>query len=329
MSHSLRFLATAHLPLGRLLMLGLLLLAMTNGACAGPIREKIKERRIEKFKSALEEENRDSASRVLPEGVTLKRDLAYGPDPLQQLDVYLPASTKEPAPIIFMVHGGAWKFGNKRAAGVIDNKVGRWVTKGFILVSINYRMLPDANPLEQAEDVARALAYVQQHAADWQGDPARVILMGHSAGAHLVSLITAHPDLATKHGAKPWLGTVSLDSAAFNVVEIMQHRHFKLYDEAFGKDEAFWKSVSPYHVLTKPVPPILAVCSSRRDDSAKQAKQFAAHAKQLGSPVTVLAEDLTHAEINKNLGEPGPYTDAVEAFMRTLDPIVASKLGKL
>ena len=316
------------LPPGRLLLLGLLLIAMADSSCAGPLREAIKERRIEKLKSALQEEANDSASRELPEGVTLQRDLAYGSDPRQQLDVYLPAAATELAPIIFLVHGGAWKFGDKRATGVIDNKVRRWVTRGFILVSINYRMLPDANPLQQAEDVARALAYVQQHAAEFHGDSAQVVLMGHSAGAHLVSFISAHPDLATKLGAKPWLGTVSLDSAAFDVVEIMQHRHFKLYDEAFGKDPAFWKSVSPYHVLTKPVPPILAVCSSRRDDSTKQAKQFAAHAKQISSSVTVQAEDLTHADINKKLGEPGAYTDAVEAFLRTLDPVVAAKLGK-
>jgi len=307
---------------------GLFLIAMANCSCAGPIREAIKEQRIEKFKSPLEEENEDSAARELPTGVTLKRDLAYGSAPRQQLDVYLPVSTAELSPIIFMVHGGAWKFGDKRGAGVIDNKVRRWVTQGFVLVSINYRMLPDANPLEQADDVARALVYIQRHAAEFHADPARLILMGHSAGAHLVSLVSAHPDRATKQGAKPWLGTVSLDSAAFDVVEIMQHRHFKLYDEAFGKDEAFWRSTSPYHVLAKPVPPILAICSSRRDDSTKQAKQFAAHAKQLGSPVTVQAEDLTHAEINKQLGEPGAYTDAVEAFMRTLDPVVAAKLEK-
>ena len=146
-----------------------------------------------------------------------------------------------------MVHGGAWKVGDKRAASVVDNKVRRWVTRGFILVSVNYRMLPEANPLEQAQDVARALAYVQQHAADFHGDPARVVLMGHSAGAHLVSLISAHPDLAAKQGAKPWLGTVSLDSAAFDVVDIMQRfQHFKFYDEAFGQvtSARCWKSGS-------------------------------------------------------------------------------------
>ncbi len=329
MNFPLHLLGSARLSFGRLFLLGLLLIALNNSSCARPIREAIREHRIEKWKTALkEEDDENNPSRVLPEGVTLTRDLAYGSASLQQLDVYWPAASTEPAPILFMVHGGAWKFGDKRAASVVDNKVRRWVTQGFVLVSINYRMLPDANPLEQADDVARALAYVQQHAAEYHGDPTRVILMGHSAGAHLVSFISAHPDLAAKQGAKPWLGTVSLDSAAFDVVEIMQHRHFKLYDEAFGKDEAFWKSASPYHVLTKPVPPILAVCSSRRDDSTKQAKQFAARAKQIGSPVTVHAEDLTHAEINKKLGEPGAYTDAVEAFLRTLDPVVAKKLGK-
>jgi len=319
---------TIHLLLSRLLLSGLLLLVLTNSSCAGPIREAIKERRIEKFKSALEENDDAPASRELPAGITLKRDLAYGSNSRQRLDVYLPAATEEKSPIIFMVHGGAWKFGDKRAASVVDHKISRWVTRGFVLVSINYPMLPGANPLEQAQDVARALAYVQQHAADFHGDPARVVLMGHSAGAHLVSLISTDPDLAAKQGAKPWLGTVSLDSAAFDVVDIMQRQHYKFYDEAFGKDPAFWKSVSPYHVLTHPVPPILAVCSSRRDDSTKQAKQFAEHARQIGSPVTVHAEDLSHGDINKKLGEPGAYTDAVEAFMRTLDQVVAARLGK-
>lgn len=296
-------------------------------AWAGPLRDGIEKRRAERFRKAQEKMVAEAVARPLPEGVTVKRDLAYGDDPRQRLDAYLPVAHSDLSPIIFMVHGGAWKIGDKNMTTVFENKIKRWVTRGFVFVSVNYPMLPEANPLQQADDVVRALAYVQQHSAEFHGDPARVILMGHSAGAHLVALISVHPDLAARQGARPWLGTVSLDSAAYDVVEIMQHKHLKLYDEAFGKDEAFWKSVSPYHVLTKPVPPILAVCSSRRDDSSKQAAQFAERAKTLGSPVTVLPEDLSHQQINDKLGLPGAYTDAVEAFLRTLDPVVAGKLG--
>lgn len=301
--------------------------AIANGGMAGPIRDALKERRAERLRNAMAEEMDAASTRPLPDGVVRKADLAYGPHAQQRLDVYLSATAKEIAPIIFMVHGGAWKYGDKRMAAVIENKIQRWVTKGFVFVSVNNRLLPAANPLEQAEDVARALAYVQQHAAEFQGDPARVILMGHSAGAHLVSLVSTHADLAFRQGAKPWLGTVSLDSAAYDIAAIMEDRHFKFYDEAFGKDPAFWRLASPYHVLAKPVPPILVVCSSRRDDSTDQAEKFSARARKIGSPVTVLTEDLSHKEINQLLGKPGAYTGAVEAFLRTLDPMVAAMLG--
>ena len=311
----------------RLWLTGLLFAVSVGAASAGPLREWAEQRRKEKAQENREEDERAVARPQLPTGVTLQANVAYGSDPRQRLDVYLPASAKESAPIIFMVHGGAWKFGDKGAATVVDHKIQRWVTQGFIFVSVNYRMLPDATPLQQADDVARALAYVQAHAADYHGDPARVVLMGHSAGAHLVALISAQPDLATRQGAKPWLGTVALDSACYDVTEIMERRHFKFYDEAFGKDPAFWKATSPISLLTNPVRPILAVCSTRRDDSPKQARQFAAHAANIGSSVTVLPEDLSHKEINQQLGETGAYTDAVEKFLRTLDPVVAAKLS--
>lgn len=307
-------------------LIGLLLLSPA-AVSAGPLRDRIKERQKAKLEEMMEQEKEAAANRQLPPGTTLKADLAYGPAPRQKLDVYLPPAGAAPAPVIFMVHGGAWKWGDKTNTRVVDNKLQHWVPRGFVFVSINYRMLPAAGPLEQADDVARALAYVQAHAADFNADPARVILMGHSAGAHLVTLISTHPDLAAKHGVKPWLGTVSLDSAVYNVVAMMEHKHLKLYDEPFGTDRNFWQACSPYHVLTKPVPPILAVCSTKSDDSVKQSKAFAAHAKKMGTSVTVLPEDLKHSEINELLGQPGAYTEAVEKFLRRLDPVVAAKLG--
>ena len=310
----------------RRLVLVVFLSLWTNCLPAGPLQDVIKERRVERMRDALSDEMDSGSTRSLPVGVIMKGDLAYGDDPSQRLDVYLRGDAKTPMPIIFMVHGGAWKYGDKRMGTVIENKIQRWVPKGFIFVSVNNRLLPAANPFEQAEDVARALAYVQQHATEFHGDPDRVILMGHSAGAHLVSLVATHPNLAVKQGVKPWLGTVSLDSAAYDITEIMQHRHYKFYDEAFGKDPAFWKKTSPSLTMVDPLAPLLAVCSSRRDDSIPQAKQFAARAKQSGSSVTVLSEDLSHKEINQKLGEPGTYTEAVEAFLRKLDAQIAARL---
>ena len=254
----------------------------------------------------------------LPTGVRLERDLAYGSDPLQRLDVYHPAVANG-APLIFMVHGGGWSRGNKALWRVVKNKVAHWVGRGYILVSTNYRMMPEADPVTQADDIAKALAFVQSRLRSWGGDPARIIIMGHSSGAHLVALLTADPSIAGHHGAAPWCATVSLDSAAMNVEQLMRRRHLGLYDQVFKSDPAYWREASPTLRLSgKPVAPMLAVCSTRRLDSCPQARAFAAKAAQFGGRVEVLPVDLSHPEINAYLGAQGAYTNGVDGFLKSL-----------
>lgn len=245
------------------------------------------------------------------------RDRGYGPDPAQRLDVYRPARARG-APIVLMVHGGGWRIGRKDARGVVGHKAARYLADGKLFVSIDYRLLPQADPLSQAEDVARALAYVQGEAPAWGGDPARVVLMGHSAGAHLVALLAAAPDIAARQGAKPWRGTVALDSAAYDVDALMRRPHLPLYDQAFGRDPAYWRQASPTLRLRSAPAPMLLVCSSQRRQSCAQAEAFAGRAAELGWRATVLPVDLNHAQINADLGLPGAYTDQVEIFLRSL-----------
>ncbi|MGN6093910.1 MAG: hypothetical protein ACTHOL_16285, partial [Luteibacter jiangsuensis] len=101
-------------------------------------------------------------------------DVAYGSDPRQRFDVYLPPSPHD-APVIFMVHGGAWAIGDKTNPGVVEDKAAYWLPKGYVLISVNYRMVPEAGPLEQANDVARALAAAQRLATSWGADPHRFV----------------------------------------------------------------------------------------------------------------------------------------------------------
>lgn len=307
------------------LQAGLILcLALPCGpATAGPLRDLLKERR----QAGDMHTDDSSAPFALPAGITMRGDVAYGSDPRQRMDVYLPASTAKTAktatsgtlPVIFMVHGGGWRTGDKAMDRVVANKVTHWVPRGFILVSANYRMLPDTPPLEQARDVARALARAQALSGEWGGDANRFILMGHSAGAHLVALLTASPVLARQQGAAPWLGSVALDSAAMDVMQVMQARHLRLYDQAFGNDPAIWTAASPTLQLAAGAVPLLAVCSSRRDDSCAQANGLKARADALGVRVEVLPQDLSHKQINAELGLPGAYTQAVDAFIATLN----------
>lgn len=255
---------------------------------------------------------------VLPPGARLERDVAYGSTVEQKLDAYIPAGAAQ-APVLFMVHGGAWMIGDKSHAGVVANKLSRWLPRGYIFVSVNYRLVPRATPLEQADDVARALALVQQRAAGWGGDARRVLVMGHSAGAHLVSLLAADASIAAARGAGKWLGTVSLDSAAMDLVATMQAPHYGFYDTVFKADKAGWTQSSPLHRLNAaPAAPMLLVCSSRRDNACAQNKAFAAKASGLGGRVTVLPVAMSHREINQDLGLAGEYSDAVDSFVKTL-----------
>jgi arylformamidase len=267
-----------------------------------------------------------SATTTLPPGTRVVRDVAYGSDPRQRFDVYAPAQVQH-APVIFMVHGGGWRRGDKAMATVVANKIARWLPRGFIVMSTNYRMRPDTAPLQQAGDVARALATAQRQTTQWGGDPQRFILIGHSAGAHLIALLSAKPALAKAQGAQPWLGTISLDGGSLDVVQTMQSRHFPLFDEAFGGNPADWRAASPMQQLHGRIVPFLAVCSSQRRNSCTQAHDFVDQASAFGSRASVLEEDLSHGEINQQLGLASDYTLAVEHFMGTLDPAVARRLG--
>ena len=252
----------------------------------------------------------------LPPGARACLDLAYGADPAQTYDLYLPQRI-DGAPIFVMVHGGGWSRGDKALWRSVRNKVGCWVGRGYVLASLNYRMLPAAGPVEQADDVAAALAHLQTQAAASGADRSRTLLVGHSSGAHLAALVAADPRIGARAGATPCVATIAIDSAAYDVAAIMSGWHLGLYDRAFGADPHAWRLASPLHRLDAGLrAPLLAVCSSRRSDSCPQASVFAASAADLGgAQVSVLPVDLTHGELNDLLGAPGKYTDAVLAFI--------------
>lgn len=254
-------------------------------------------------------------------------DIAYGPAPEQRYDLY-PAASGERSPVILMVHGGGWYRGDKDMGRVVDNKQAHWVPKGIALASTNYRMQPKAPPLEQARDVARALADLQAKAAEFRVDRDNIVLMGHSAGAHLIALLAARPELLAEAGARPPKAYVVLDSGALDVPEIMNARHFRLYDRAFGSNPADWTAASPYHHLRQATAPMMIVCSSRRSDACPQGRNFAAKAQSLGSRVEVLPLDMTHGAINYELGKEADYTAKVESFLASASPAFAERLGR-
>ena len=135
------------------------------------------------------------------------------------------------------------------------------------------------------------------------------------------------PAAATRLGAKPWLGTVSLDSGALDVPAIMNHRHPRLYDEAFGDDPALWDAVIADPSLDQGQSALARrLLEHRAAPPASTNGIYAAKSMELGTRAEILGQPLNHGEINAELGKPGAYTDAVEAFMASLDPSVAALL---
>lgn len=293
---------------------------------AGPLRDWVQNHRAERPQDAADAlDDEGPAGLSLPAGIRVWRDEAYGADRRQRLDVYARPGLSG-APVVFMVHGGGWRTGDKTLSRVVQNKLDHWGPRGIVFVSVNYRLLPEADVLAQAADVRAALKFAQHEARRWGGDSRRFVLMGHSAGAQLIAWLAADPGAAQGAGLLPPLGSVALDSAVYDVAALMSERHLPLYDEAFGQDPSFWQRASPQAQLKAGVRPLLLVCSTRRRDACPQAEGFAGRARALGGQAQVLPLPLKHSEINEQLGQEGAYTRAVDAFLAGLDQELARRL---
>ena len=263
------------------------------------------------------------------------QDVAYGPNHRQNMDVFYTKKKIDgmPAPIIVMVHGGGWCVGDKAFKGTVDTKIERWLPMGFMFISLNYPMVPEGlTALQQADEIAKATAYIQKHASSWGGDPDKIIMMGHSAGAHLVSLVNADSTIRDRQGMAQTLGTVSLDAGAVDVPRQMPDVFPPLkerYKEAFGTNEAEWIKASPHHQLDAKASPWLGVCSTTRpDDPCGQAVSYAEKSKGMGIFADSLPVAMSHGAINKELGQTSQYTKDVEKFMAQLDASIAALLSR-
>jgi acetyl esterase/lipase len=251
--------------------------------------------------------------------------MAYGKDALQTLD-YWPGKSTNP-PLLVFVHGGGWKRGDKdNATGTA--KVDHFTGLGYAFASINYRLVPNATVEQQAQDVADAIAYLRGKAGALGFDPDRIILMGHSAGAHLVALVGTDMRYFAKAGLLPDAvkGIIPLDGAAYDVARQMQEGGRAMadtYEQAFGTDPARQKALSPTLQAAKPNAPAFLILHVDRTDGTAQSNALAATLKQAGTPVEVHALEgrglRGHMQINRSMGDPAyPGTAIVDAWMKRL-----------
>ena len=239
-----------------------------------------------------------------------------------RMDIHLPEDPID-APVLIMIHGGAWTYGNKHT--YIGLEQARYFNRnGYIFIPINYRLAPD-HPFPAAiEDAAAAIAWVHANIAEYGGDPGKIVLMGHSAGAHSVAMVSVDPTYLAAHSLSPAVirGAIALDSAAYDLVEkgARTGKLPRFYRPAFGSDPEVWAAASP-KLLVKPetaIPP-LQLYYVQRAVSPRKAREFAEVLTEAGHTASaILAENRTHKTLNEKLGEADdPFAPMMLDFFTT------------
>jgi acetyl esterase/lipase len=263
-------------------------------------------------------------------GLEVKRNIPYA-EPTherQVLDVYSPKNAKN-LPVVFWIHGGGWQTGDKSSVQI---KPQVFVEKGFVFVSTNYRLWPNVDIGTIERDIARAIHWVHDHIAEHGGDPNRLFVMGHSAGAQLAALICTDDRYLKAEGLSLALtkGCVPVDGDTFDVPAMIETAETRRrahglpqakvgHREKFGNDAAKHRDLSAVtHVAKdKSIPPFLILHVAEHPDTSAQAQRLANVLKDAGVPVTVFgARETTHGKINADLGKPDdPATKALFEFL--------------
>lgn len=250
----------------------------------------------------------------------------YGPATLQTLDFY-PAAQTGKAPLIIYVHGGAWKKGDK-VSGLGKYKAPHYNAQGYALASINYRLVPNNTVEDQAHDVAAATAWLHRNAAHLNIDRNRIILMGHSAGAHLVSLVGTDPKYARKKGMpmSAIRGVVALDGAAYDVPAQMRSAGWFMkrnYSQAFGRNPSRQRALSPTSHAAAPNAGSFLILHIERADAKMQAEILSRQLRAAETKVQLNAISgkgmKGHREINQQLGRADyQATPIVDAWLKNI-----------
>jgi acetyl esterase/lipase len=258
----------------------------------------------------------------------IQRDVPYATAHERQvLDVYAPPAAKN-LPVIFWIHGGGWQTGDKSG---VQQKPQAFVDRGFVFVATNYRLLPAVDMGTIIRDVAKSFRWVHDHIAAHGGDPRRVLVMGHSAGAQLAALLCTD-DRYLKAEGIPFSvlkGCVPVDGDTYDVPAIIAtgETRRRLHGQPeptfghrvkFGTDAQHRDYSAVTHVARgKGIPPFLLLHITENPDTIAQAQRLGAVLKEAGVPAKVFgARDCTHRSINANLGVAGdPATKELFAFV--------------
>ena len=234
---------------------------------------------------------------------------------LLSLDIYYFGQQNKPVPVVVYVHGGGWKQGDK--SNKLENKLRLFSSLNYLFISVNYRLSPfnerkmDPKRLmypAHNQDVADALKWIFSNISTFGGNHQKIVLLGHSAGAHLVSLTATSFSFLPFRGIalNTLKGVASIDTEGYDVAS-QAGAGEALYLNAFGTNPNTWKAASPTSNILKGTayPPFFI---AKRGESSRVAiaNTFISSLQNANVKVTqVQLNQYDHEGINDAIGAPG------------------------
>jgi acetyl esterase/lipase len=240
-------------------------------------------------------------------GYSLHRDIDYGSGSRARFDLYIPTRPAAPASVLLFFYGGSWQNGSKN----IYRFFGQAFASGGITVAIaDYRLYPQVKYPAFVEDGATALRFVHAKIANYGGDPARIFVSGHSAGAFIATMLACNPAFGVD---RSWIRGVIGIAGAYDFLP--------LYDpvliDIFGGDRVM--ATQPIKYARNPTPPMLLAHGTKdRTAGAGNSRRLAKRLREAGNEVELVEyQDVTHLGIMRALA-PG---------FRTRTPLRADMLS--
>lgn len=217
---------------------------------------------------------------VPQDGYHIERDLAYGADPRQKLDLYVPDHLAAPAPVLLFFYGGSWEGGSKSYYKALGQA---FASKGIIVAVADYRVYPQVRYPAFVEDGAHAFKFLHAHVAAHGGDPARLFVSGHSAGAYIAVMLAADPRYLRAAGAEPaWIRGVIGIAGPYNFLPLQDKNLVAIFGGANRTD------TQPINYIDGKRPPMLLAYGT--DDTTvlpRNTLALAAKLRSFDSPVEV------------------------------------------
>ncbi|WP_095138192.1 alpha/beta hydrolase [Pseudomonas sp. Irchel s3a10] len=242
--------------------------------------------------------------------------IAYGDDPRQKLDVYVPRQPLKDAPVVVFFYGGSWNSGARGDYAFVGEAL---ASRGIVAVLADYRLYPQVRYPLFLEDSARAVAWTRAHIREFSGNPQRLYLMGHSSGAYNAAMLALDPGLLNAVGMSPedlsgWIGLAG--PYDFLPIENPQVRPVFFWPDSPPQSQ-------PINHVRSGEPPALLIAATK-DNLVNPARNTAGLARKLreaGVPVQDLYYSRpNHVTLVASLSRPlrrlAPVLDQVVAFVR-------------